>query len=258
MNQLNSRQAECYDALGKYLPGRAFIFMNHGAYFEDLDLPELSSDDARYKYHQHLLAAALKDAPVENASVLEVGCGRGGNCITMSKYFHAKTVVGLDINPSNIEFCKRYHTIADSNLTFVLGDALNIELPAETVDILVNIESSHCYPDLGRFFFEAQRILKSGGWFCYADAFPWWDIARPSKLLRDAGFELISTRDITKNVIVSLRQNADLFTSVVQEASAPGVGSEIANSVSYGVNKDKLNQYVSGEHQYHLWQARKI
>ncbi len=225
---------------------------------DDLDLPKFSTEDARYKYHLHLLAAVLKNAPIENASVLEVGCGRGGNSIMMERYFHPRSVIGLDINRSNIEFCNRYHSISDANQTFVLGDAMNIDLPSESVDILVNIESSHCYPDLGRFFFEVRKMLKTGGWFCYADAFPWWDIARPSKLLRDAGFELISTSDITQNVILSLRQNADLFASVVRESSSPGKGTDIADSVTHGINEDKLNQYVSGDHQYHLWQARKI
>ena len=42
-----------------------------------------------------------------------------------------------------------------------LGDA--------SVDVLVNVESSHCYGNFQKFIAEVHRVLKVGGVFLFAD-----------------------------------------------------------------------------------------
>jgi len=37
------------------------------------------------------------------------------------------------------------------------------------VDLIVNIESAHCYPDFVGFMKEVDRVLNPGGHFMFAD-----------------------------------------------------------------------------------------
>ncbi|MCW0234269.1 MAG: class I SAM-dependent methyltransferase, partial [Ferrovibrio sp.] len=41
--------------------------------------------------------------------------------------------------------------------------------PDNSFDIVVNIESSHCYADVPAFAREVSRVLAPGGWFTFAD-----------------------------------------------------------------------------------------
>lgn len=38
-----------------------------------------------------------------------------------------------------------------------------------TIDIILNVESSHLYNDINRFLKEVMRVLKPGGYLCWAD-----------------------------------------------------------------------------------------
>jgi len=57
------------------------------------------------------------------------------------------------------------------NLTFVEANAEELPFEDSSVDVLVNIESSHTYPDLGRFLHEAARVLRPGGALSHIDVF---------------------------------------------------------------------------------------
>jgi len=59
-----------------------------------------------------------------------------------------------------------------SNLEFRTGDASNLPVENESVDLVVNVESSHCYPDFTAFIREVERVLKPGGHFMYTDFLP--------------------------------------------------------------------------------------
>src|SRR6185312_6200263 len=54
-------------------------------------------------------------------------------------------------------------------LTFQQGDAEHLPFEGGTLDAVINVEASHCYPDFPRFLAEVARALKPGGHFLYAD-----------------------------------------------------------------------------------------
>jgi SAM-dependent methyltransferase len=59
----------------------------------------------------------------------------------------------------------------------VVGDAQNMPMPNECVDIIMNVEATHCYGDEGEFYQECMRILRPGGYLCWTDFRPigWYE-----------------------------------------------------------------------------------
>ena len=64
-------------------------------------------------------------------------------------------------------------TIVDTmNEQILQGLATDIPLQNDTVDLILNVESSHCYGDQPRFLQECFRILRPGGYLLWADLRP--------------------------------------------------------------------------------------
>ena len=49
------------------------------------------------------------------------------------------------------------------------GDAQNLPLEDKTYDVVLNVESSHRYPDFKSFLSEVSRLLKPDGYFLFTD-----------------------------------------------------------------------------------------
>jgi len=151
----------------------------------------------------HHVAGQIK---LENADVLEVGCGRGWGCHYTKRYLKARRVVGVDISKMSIDYCRKYS--AFNGVSFQVGDAEKIPFDDKSYDVVVNIESSHCYPNIYRFFKEVHRILKSEGHFLYADVCPAHQLEKIKEKLRKCNLKIVSEKDITANVLESLRQRS--------------------------------------------------
>lgn len=132
---------------------------------------------------------------------LEVGCGRGGGSELMLSY-HPKSVIGIDFSKNVIKFCQQnYH---DVRLKFVVGNAQLMPFEDNSFDIIVNIESSHCYGDRGAFFLEVARVLKPGGSFLYADFMGRIHYPKRPAQLHACGLKIISEQEITPQVLKSM------------------------------------------------------
>ena len=161
-----------YDRIFEKMKGEEwFVFMNHGycpRLEETEDFPALAEDDDQWRHqiflYFHLLETAKIYKTAESLSglcLLDVGCGRGAGASVMRRYYKLGRVVGLDINPKQINFCKSRHKV--SGVDFQLGSALSLPFADATFDLVTNVESSHCYEDLLMFFREVRRVLKPGG-----------------------------------------------------------------------------------------------
>ena len=68
---------------------------------------------------------------------------------------------------------KNLFTISNQkNLSFKVGDSENIPLEKSSVDIVINVESSHCYGSFSGFLKEVSRVLRPGGRFLFCDFRP--------------------------------------------------------------------------------------
>lgn len=148
-----------------------------------------------------LLFEVLGAADLDGKVVFDLGTGRGGNVSMISCYYSPRLVIGLDLSPANVEFCCRHH--ASSNVGFVVGDVEHLPIKANRVEVLLNLESSHYYPNLPRFFEEVYRVLAPGGEFLYADILPAETFRIAREWLERLGFELLRDQDISANVLLS-------------------------------------------------------
>ncbi|MEX0367047.1 MAG: SDR family NAD(P)-dependent oxidoreductase [Ruegeria sp.] len=198
---------DMYDGVTRQLDGSAFgafaHFLNYG--YVPNGAPEASSvrlDDKMLNRNSVKLALEVIGAyPVAGKTLLDVGCGRGGTARTLVEFFDPAAVTGLDLSGAAIEFCRKTHT--DARLCFVQGDAEELPFEDASFDAVTNIESSHTYPAIQRFYASVKRVLKPGGHFLYTDLMPVDKMHQCMELLRELGFDLHQDRDITPNVLLS-------------------------------------------------------
>ena len=95
--------------------------------------------------------------------MLEVGSGRGGGASYLSRYLRPRSVTGLDLSQKAVDLCNRHRKAP--GLAFTRGDAQSMPFADSSFDAVVNIESSHCYPSMGKFLSEVHRVLRRAAAF---------------------------------------------------------------------------------------------
>ena len=176
--------------------------MNYG-YVRSMSAPTPVHIDANSLRLYRLVADERCLAVLATGSVvLEIGSGRGAGLHHLANRWPTLRFVGLELSPVAVECASR--TFQLPNLTFTTGDATSLPYPDASIAMVLNVESSHCYPDMDRFLAEVRRVLRPRGVLCFAD-------------FRDGCLEDIQrhlhvqyARDITPNVLCSLRLNNTL------------------------------------------------
>jgi ubiquinone/menaquinone biosynthesis C-methylase UbiE len=178
--------------------------MNYGYAPTEPDAPELSLSPAdepdRYSIQLYHHVAGAVD--LSGAAVLEIGCGRGGGSSYISRYLRPASVLGVDFSPEAVAFCTRTHV--SPGLSFRQGDAEALASENDSFDVVVNVESSHCYGSVPRFLAEACRVLKPGGHLLWADLRPPAQIEETRRQFEHAGFTRLRETVITPNVLRAL------------------------------------------------------
>jgi ubiquinone/menaquinone biosynthesis C-methylase UbiE len=189
----------------RFLGGADRTFLDYG--YVSLDQAEkqveLSDADEPDRMSIQLYHHVVGAIDVAGLDLLEVSCGHGGGALYMMTYLEPRSVVAVDLNPNAIEWCRR--RIRVEGLSFSQCDAQSLPFEADRFDAVVNVEASHCYPDMKRFLSEVVRVLRPGGYFLFADA-------RMGKKageqlhdeLLNSGLELTRREDITANVVEAL------------------------------------------------------
>src|SRR5204863_875878 len=123
----------------------------------------LDGADEVNRYSIQLYHHLARTVNMDGARVLEVGCGRGGGCSYLARYQQPASVLGIDFSAKAIAFCNRVHAVP--GLTFQQGDAESLPCETGTFDVVLNVESSHCYGSVPAFLGEVFRVLRPGGYF---------------------------------------------------------------------------------------------
>ncbi len=216
-----------YARLARVLGASRPVFLNYG--FAD----EASRDDAWIRpedradrHHLHLVRRVLEGAALQGKDVLEVGCGRGGNCSYIARYAAARRVVGVDSCVGSIAFCATAHRLPGSS--FAAGAADRLPLRDARFDLVLNLESAHCYADFGAFLREVRRVLRPGGLFRFADVWGWSvlpiDWSAREKALAACGLVVESDHDISRGVVEALERTDGLATTLGSAAEGRGAG----------------------------------
>ena len=191
-----------YNILSLFWRDADWRFMNYG-YVPDGEPFPLKAEDEPERVFIGLYQQAVAGLPMEGARVLEVGSGRGGGSRYIARYHAPASVTGLDYSPETVRRARSLN--ADTaTLVFEQGDAEKMPFADATFDIVVNIESSHCYGDVAAFSREVSRVLKPGGWFTFADMRPKSQLKGLDGELGAPGLELVESRNISANVVAAL------------------------------------------------------
>lgn len=142
-------------------------FLNVG-YEEDppLRIP-LEARDEPNRAAIQLYHRTATQIDITGRRVLEVGCGHGGGAGYLARTLNPRSYTGIDLNAEGIAYCCQTNT--GPGVNFAVGDAQDLPFPDNSFDVVINIESSHCYPDFPGFLREVGRVLLPGGHFLYAD-----------------------------------------------------------------------------------------
>jgi ubiquinone/menaquinone biosynthesis C-methylase UbiE len=193
-----------YQLLAARFQQTDWTFMNYG--YVDLDArgPEIGLEPAdepdrcSIQLYHHVASAV----DLRGLDVLDVGCGRGGGSAYIARYLEPASILGVDFSKKAVAFCKRTHSAPA--LRFQQGDAEALPCADARFDVVINVESSHCYGSVDAFFSEVFRVLKPGGYFLWADL-------RAQSLVEDictqfeaCGFAILRRRCITPNIVEAL------------------------------------------------------
>ncbi|MFN8039926.1 MAG: class I SAM-dependent methyltransferase [Acidimicrobiales bacterium] len=199
-----------------------------------------------------LLFQVVGDTDLTGRRVAEVGCGRGGNIGLLLDHAGIASAVGLDLAGTSLDFCRQ--TYPADRSAFAQSDAEALPLADGSVDAVVNIESSGCYPDVERFFREVARVLAPGGWFLWADLSRREMVAAYQRAFGDLGLEVAAHRDITPNVLASRAARAE------RQRLAFGDGRAIEGFEEWvGADGSALHEQLSDRRcAYTIIRARKV
>ena len=202
-----------YEFQADYYPKADWSFMNYGYASLDAsqtDLPLLEKDKPnRYGIQlYHYVVSLLDTAPsLEGLQVLEVGSGRGGGCEYINRYLNPLSIIGVDFSLKAVAFCNL--NFSSSELIFIPGDAESLPFADDSFNVVINVESSHCYHSTRAFVGEVKRVLKQGGHFIYADLRRAEEIEALQSCLHKSGMRLLRQVDITANVVKALALDHD-------------------------------------------------
>ena len=179
----------------------AWTFMNYGYRSADDPAPQLDPATEPERSCAQLYDVVARGAPIRGREVLEVGCGRGGGAAYVARAFEPRRMVAVDLSPRAIALCRS--RFVQPNLAFQVGDAEKLPFGDASFDVVVNVESSHCYGHFGLFLREVRRVLHPNGHFLYADFRPAEQLATWRGDLLAAGFAIAVERDLRPGVVAA-------------------------------------------------------
>src|SRR5262245_45298137 len=151
-----------------------------------LVLEPADDPDRHWVQLYHHVAGAID---LRGSRVLEIGSGRGGGSSFIKRYLKPAHMIGMDLSKHAVEWSQKRHRL--DGLEFRVGDAEKLSFDDGTIDAVINVESSHCYPSFDKFLAEVHRVLRPGGHFLYADFRAQDDIPDWQKSLHNCGLVLL-------------------------------------------------------------------
>lgn len=231
----------------------AILFMNFGYADTDQDI-RLDAHDESNRYSVQLYHHLAKNVNIVNKDICEIGCGRGGGLEYITRFFSPASAIGIDLDKSAVSFCKQYYAI--KGLSFLQGDAQDIKLNNNSCDVVINVESSHRYPDLNLFLKEVYRILRPEGYLLFADFRYDFEIPVLQKQLLSSGMTILKEELITRQVVNALELDDERKRQLVKKLT-PQFLHKAALNFAGTIGSETYNRFVSGEYVYFSYILKK-
>ncbi len=202
--------------------------------------PEEEHERSGYQMY-HAVAGTVE---LSGKDVLEVGCGRGGGAAFVLRTLAPRSMTGVDFSARAIAHCIANHR--DERLRFLPGDAESLPFQEPSFDAVINVESSHAYPDFDRFLREVRRVLRPSGYLLFADFRTASVVPDLYHQLEAAGFTVLESERITENVLRALEINTQRSHDLVQH-HAPRLLRGLAREFMAVEGSEVFNDFRSGE-----------
>ena len=113
-------------------------------------------------------------------------------------------------------------------------------------DIVLNVESSHCYGNIDVFLSEVKRVLRPGGYFLWCDFRTIEKMEELYKQFSNSGLRKIKDQNITSNIVTALNHLTP-FRKENIERHVPRVMQKVFESYA-GVRGGKVhNAFIAKE-----------
>ncbi|NOZ36441.1 MAG: class I SAM-dependent methyltransferase [Chlorobi bacterium] len=229
------------------------IFMNYGYSNEEEEL-KLNEKDKKNRYSIQLYNLVAAGTNIAEKDLLEVGCGRGGGLSYINQNLLPKNVTGIDLNKKAIQFCNKFYK--ESNSTFMQANAQKLPFKDNSFDVVLNVESSHRYPQPEVFFKEVYRVLKPGGYFLFSDFRFDYEIEETESQLKKAGLQMEKKQDITPNVVKAL-ESATPDREILIKKIVPKLLQNLAGQFAAIVGTPTYNKFLTRKFIYFNYVLKK-
>jgi ubiquinone/menaquinone biosynthesis C-methylase UbiE len=221
------------------------VFLNYG-YCDDTILP-LNAQDEPNRYFIQLYHHVVKDIDLQDKDLLEVGCGQGAGGAFLVQYKKPRTYLGVDLSENAIELCQRYSKFA--NARWMQGRADALPVPDNSVDVVINVESSHCYPSMENFLSEVRRVLRPNGYMALTDIRRSSDVDALENCISASGLQVLQYSDITPQVLDSLTRLSDRRKAHINATYSP-IWRQAVRDVSAVKGSVTYNGFINGQQKY--------
>jgi ubiquinone/menaquinone biosynthesis C-methylase UbiE len=229
------------------------LFMNYGYSHPDQKV-ELEPHDEPNRYSIQLYHLLANSTDIRNKKIIEVGCGRGGGLSYIMKNFCPSHATGIDLDTRAVKFNSEHYKI--DGLSFQHADAQKLPMEDNSYDVLLNVESSHRYPDINSFFKEVQRILIPKGYFLYTDFRYDHEMPEFKRMLHKSGLNIIKEELITSQVVTALNCDDERRRKLIKRLT-PGILHDIAYNFAGTVGSETYNQFAAQKYIYFFYVMQK-
>ncbi|HYI95005.1 MAG TPA: class I SAM-dependent methyltransferase [Bryobacteraceae bacterium] len=237
-----------YSGLSIMLKDDDSAFLNYG--FSSISPTdsklELKSADEADRYSIQLYHHVASAWPLAGKDVIEVGCGRGGGASFVVRYLKPASYTAIDLSKRAIDFCRRRHKLP--NLKFMQGNAEDLLLPSQSCDVVLNVESSHCYPSFERFLEEVLRVLRPDGRFLFADL-RFREEAPDLRAQLQKHFEIVEEESINRQIVRALELDSERRVALIRKR-APKFLYAGMDAFAGVHGSQTFETFASGERQY--------
>ncbi len=229
------------------------LFMNYGYSDKDQEIL-MDEQDKPNRYAIQLYHHLASAVGIKNKDIVEIGCGRGGGLSYITRNFLPASAKGIDLDKQAVSFCKRHYAL--DGLSFLQGDAQNLNLKNNSCDVVINVESSHRYPDMAAFLGEVSRILRPGGYFLFTDFRYDYEMEDMKKELKSGGMIVLKEKIINREVIAALELDDERKHKLVKKL-APKFLHKIALNFSGTIGSETYDRFVSHKYIYFSYVIQK-
>jgi ubiquinone/menaquinone biosynthesis C-methylase UbiE len=200
--------------------------------------------------------------------LLEVGSGRGGGLAHLARTQSLDgaplaSAVGGDLCAQQVALCSsRFAGPPDgvAGLRYVRADAESLPFGSSQFDVVINVESSHCYPDVAQFLRECERVLTTDGHLGIVDFRKVEErMALFESALHDVnGLTVIHEEDITPNVIAACEEDHSRRVDLIESNVHSPLKNAFLNFAGVADGQSGIfTDFKRGAYQYKLWVLQK-